>query len=172
MGNLMHELVVDILKSERNKDITLLQTEFPIKLPMNGFMISGRADDLVLVKMSGKSVLVEVKSTGPVGLKYIDAAKPEHVMQLQLYMHATGVHNGMLLYIDRDRLRTKSFEVQYEESEVERIFERFREIHGYMENESSPPPEARLNGSMRWMCRYCPWNMECYQETPVSEEAP
>lgn len=172
MGTKMHELVVEILRSERNKDVVLLQSEFPIVVPMEGFVISGRADDLVLVKVSGKNVLVEVKSTGPNSLGYLNAPKPEHLMQLQLYMHANGSHYGMLLYIERDRLRTKSFEVEYSREEIEKIFGRFREIHKSMSSGVIPEPEARIKSGMRWMCKWCPWRKECYEETPASAEAP
>jgi len=166
MGNMMHEIVVDILTSEKNKDIVLLQTEFPIKLVVDGFTISGRADDLVLVKMSGKSVLIEVKSVGPESLRYLNEAKGEHIMQLQLYMHATGVHNGMLLYIDRDRLRTRSFEIQYSEDGIEKIFSRFREIHNHMSTGTIPVAEARMKENMKWMCKMCQWRDECFTDTP------
>lgn len=169
-GNLMHEFVVSVIKSERTKEVELLSAEFPIILEMNGFTISGRADDLVMVKLSGKSVIVEVKSEKT--LDYRKSPEPGHVMQLQLYMHATGVHNGMLLYIERVSLHTKSFEVPYDEKAVENILARFQQIHASVSGDTAPPPESRLKPEMRWQCRYCPWRAECYEETPPSREAP
>jgi hypothetical protein len=61
VGNIMHTFVVEVLKSEKNPDVELLKSEFPFKYDVDDFVISGRIDNLILVKISGKSVLVEVK---------------------------------------------------------------------------------------------------------------
>src|SRR3989338_7512894 len=92
-GNIMHGFVVEVLKSEKNKDVKLLKTEFPFKHKMDDFEISGRIDNLVLVNASGKQVLVEVKSTGDLGF-VMTSPKVENVMQLQLYMHFLDIHDG------------------------------------------------------------------------------
>ena len=107
VGNIMHDFIAEVLRSEKNPEVKLIDSELPFKLEMNGFLSSGRIDDLLLVTTSGKKLLVEVKSTSNVEM--VDEPKEDNVMQLQLYMHVMGVHDGVLLYVDKRNLMTRSF---------------------------------------------------------------
>ncbi len=167
-GNILHGFVVEVLKSEKNKDVKLLKTEFPFKHNVDDFQISGRIDNLVLVNASGKEVLIEVKSTGDLGFVMAEP-KPENVMQLQLYMHLTGIHEGVLLYIDKRNLQSQVFTVPYDEKEAEEIIERFRKLHNCLKGENLPDPEARIfREDMSWMCRRCEYKERCYAATPAN----
>jgi len=159
VGNMMHDLVVKVLESEKNQDVQLLQSEFPLKIETPDFLISGRVDDLVLVKTSGKTFVVEVKSTK--SIDYVKEASESHVMQLQLYMHATGIHNGLVLYVDKSNLQSKQFPVDYSESYVEEILQRFKQLHQLLTSELLPMDEAKKSEKKQWMCRYCEHAERC-----------
>jgi len=159
VGNIMHGFVVEVLRSEKNKDVQLLSYEFPFKIDLEDFVISGRVDDLLLVKTSGKNVLVEVKSTK--SLEFINKPSKEHEMQLQFYMHATGVHDGVVLYVDKNNLQSKLFEVKFNEEEGEEIVKRFRGLHACLKSNELPLPEAKQFSDMNWMCRYCEYKDRC-----------
>jgi len=159
MGNMVHDFVVDVLKSEKNENVQLLQSEFPLKIQEPDFLISGRVDDLVLVKASGKTVVVEVKSTK--SIDFVKEASESHVMQLQLYMHATGIHNGVVLYIDKGNLQSKQFEVNYDKEHVERILKRFGEMHQLLTSKLLPMDEAKREKGKEWMCRFCEYADKC-----------
>ncbi len=164
-GNILHDFVVEVLKSEKTSDVELLKWEFPFKISLEDFVISGRVDDLILVKASGKTILVEVKSCN--FLKYIKSPKPHHVIQLQLYMHATGVHNGILLYIEKNTLENKLFTILYDEKMAKKALERFKQLHENLINSTLPDPEARINKSeIGWMCRLCDYMDRCFKDTP------
>ena len=170
LGNIMHDFVVEVLKSEKNSHVQLLKSEFPFKHDVDDFTISGRIDNLLLVKASGKEVLVEVKSTADEG--YVKEAAPHNVVQLQLYMHVLGIHNGILLYVDKKNLQSKVFEVPYEKEEAEKIIERFKALHKNLVSDTVPEPEARGASKTLWMCRYCEYKDKCYAETPASNKWP
>jgi len=159
MGNMVHDFVVQVLKSEKNEDVQLLKSEFPLKIDEKDFLISGRVDDLVLVKASGKMIVVEVKSTK--SLEFVKEASEGHVMQLQLYMHATGIHNGIVLYIDKGNLQSKQFDVKYDREKVEQILERFREMHQLLSAKLLPIDEAKRQKSKEWMCKFCEYADKC-----------
>ncbi len=159
MGNMVHDFVVKVLESEKNKDVQLLQSEFPLKIEQPDFLISGRVDDLVLVKASGKTFVVEVKSTK--SIDYVGTASKPHVMQLQLYMHATGIHNGIVLYVDKGNLQSKQFEVEYDKAEVKRILERFGELHKLLSSNLLPIDEAKKDSTKQWLCRFCEYAETC-----------
>lgn len=157
-GNILHDFVVEVLRSERTPEVELLENEFPFKIQVDNFLVAGRVDDLILVKLSGKKVLIEVKSTR--SLKYIDNPMQRHVIQLQFYMHATGVHDGMLLYIEKNTLQTKWFDLRYDKKIVDNAIKRFKQLHKALNANKMPGAEAKISGD-EWMCRYCPYFDEC-----------
>jgi CRISPR/Cas system-associated exonuclease Cas4 (RecB family) len=158
-GNILHEFIEEVIRSEKNPEIELLQTEMPIKLKTDEFLISGRIDDLILIKLENKEVLVEVKSC-----KFLPKElKKEHESQIQLYMEATGVHEGILLYVQKDDLQTASFEIKYDKSRIKEILERFNALHASLVEDKMPQAEAKNNVDMQWLCDKCSWKKECWE---------
>lgn len=162
MGNILHDFVVEVLKSEKTPDVELLESEFPVKKEMEGFTISGRVDNLLLLKQSGKNVLVEVKSTSNVDR--VKGPQISHVRQLQFYMLATGVHNGALLYIDKRNLESKVFSVPFSETEADDVLERFKSLHSHLTGKKVPPAEAKGDKRIAWMCNYCEYSDKCEKD--------
>ena len=159
VGHIMHDFVVDVLKSEKTHDVELLKAEMPLKFHTDYFTISGRVDDLILLKIDGRMILVEVKSTRNISM--VKRAEPSHTMQLQFYMLASGVHNGIILYIDKTNLNTKIFEIKFDEEEGTKILKRFEELHNYLVENELPFAEAKQMYDMNWMCRYCEYKSKC-----------
>lgn len=159
-GNMLHEFIEEVLESEKNPEIELLKREMPIKLEHENFTISGRVDNLILAKIENKKFLIEVKSC-----KYLPKEfRKEHEMQLQLYMKATDIHNGILLYVQKDNLETASFEIPYDEKKSEKIIERFRALHEHLTEDKIPEAEAKQSEDTIWMCDKCPWKQQCWQK--------
>lgn len=161
-GNMLHEFVTEVIKSEKNNaEIQLIRSELPVEIKGKDFIISGRIDNLVLVKVCEKGecrqVLVEVKST-----KFLPKTfKKENEMQLQLYMKALGVHEGILLYIQKDNLETRGFDIKYNKKLADKIIERFEVLHKSLVSSQMPEAEAKLDEDKKWMCGYCSWSEEC-----------
>jgi len=157
-GNMLHTFVEEVIKSEKNPEIKLLQSELPIKFQEKDFIISGRIDDLVLVEIENKKVLVEVKSC-----KYLPKEfKKVHESQLQLYMHAASVHNGILLYIQKDNLQTVWFNLSYDSEKINKILKRFSRLHSSLIENKIPEAEAKHDSDKDWLCRNCSWKEECW----------
>ncbi len=159
VGNIMHGFVVEVLKSEKNKEVELLKSEFPFQVKLDDFVVSGRIDDLVQVKENGKSVLVEVKSTK--SIEFLQKPQKSHESQLLFYMHALGIHGGIVLYIDKNNLQSKSFEVKYDKKKAEEIIMRFSELNQALKNCFLPKPEARESQETAWACNYCEYQEKC-----------
>jgi hypothetical protein len=168
VGNIMHDFVVEVLKSEKNPDVQLLKSEFPFHQEVDDFVISGRIDNLILLKVQNKNILVEVKSTG--NIDFVGEAAPHNIKQLQLYMHAMDVHDGILLYIDKRNLRSKVFTIPYSKEEAEKIIERFRLLHKHLLSDAIPEPEARTDRKTMWMCKFCEHKSRCYSQTPADRK--
>jgi CRISPR/Cas system-associated exonuclease Cas4 (RecB family) len=159
LGNILHDFVVEVLKSDKTPEVELLQAEMPFKFPFNDFLISGRIDDLMLLKTGKKKVLVEVKSSKSV--KRIKKPMQHHKTQLQFYMYATRVHNGVLLYVDKSTLETKSFEVKFSPKRGKQILNKFRALHKHLTKGSLPVAEAKKQKETKWMCGYCEYKHKC-----------
>ncbi len=160
-GNMLHEFITEVIKSEKNEEIELIKSELPIQIKGKDFVISGRIDNLVLVKLFEKNeyhqILVEVKST-----KFLpNEHKKEHEIQLQLYMRALGVHEGIILYIQKDNLQTKTFTIKYKKKMSDKILERFEELHTSLIKDEIPEAEAKKDKDKIWMCDYCSYRKEC-----------
>ncbi len=159
LGNMIHDFVSKVIESDKNPHVELLEKELPLQKDMKDFVISGRLDDLLLLKEDGKKVLVEVKSTK--SIEFTTEASRSHAMQLQLYMHITGVHNGIVLYVDKNNLKSKAFEINYDPEQAEEIFKRFIELNLCLISEQLPLDEAKREPALMWMCRYCDYNDKC-----------
>lgn len=159
LGNILHDFVVEVLKSEKNPNVELLKYELPVKMDMGDFTISGRVDDLILLKDKGENVLVEVKSIK--NIAYAKNPQSSHKTQLQFYMHASNVHKGMLLYIDKTTLQSKVFPINYNEEEAVQIVKRFDVLHDYLMNNKLPASEAKDDADTKWMCKYCEYTDRC-----------
>ena len=170
VGNILHEFVLQVLKSEKTPEVQLLESEVPVKILLEKFQISGRVDDLIMIKASGKVVLVEAKSVAM--LEMVKNPQRHHIMQLQFYMHASGIHNGILLYLDKRNLKSKVFDIDYDQGMADQIIARFAILHDHLTEKRIPEAEARGIKDMQWMCRRCEFYEECYKETPASKEYP
>ena len=149
MGDMIHRFAADVMRSDKNPDIELLEEELSIKLNMENFIISGRIDDILLVKQKNEKVLVEVKSC-----KSVDALKKpgdQHVIQLQFYMHVSKINKGIVLYLEKNTLKSRVFEVEYSEQIAEDLIKRFSIFHKLLISNTLPKPEARGT----WICDYC-----------------
>ena len=73
--------------------------------------ISGRYDFLLKHEEYGR-VILELKSINDKGFKaLIDTPKPEHLLQVQIYLNLAGVENGVVLYENKNDQTLKAFKV-------------------------------------------------------------
>jgi hypothetical protein len=159
-GNMLHDFITDVIKSEKNSDVQLLEHEMPVKVERKDYTIAGRIDNLLSLKVDEKPILIEVKSSRLLP-KY---PKSEHIMQLQFYMYATKVWDGVLVYIQRDNLQTKTFHIRCRKQRAKQILERFDKLHYFLTNNKFPRPEYKLRKDKRILCNYCPYKNECEKE--------
>jgi len=158
-GNLLHGFVVDVLKSDKTPEVTLIESESPLKMKIDDFEISGRIDDIIRLEYNGEKVLVEVKSTK--SMDFLREPSDQYMMQLQFYMHATGIHKGVILYVEKNTLKSRSFAVNYNKEIADTIIKRFKALHLSLTSNSIPHAEAKQIRKNNWMCNYCPYKKEC-----------
>ncbi len=84
----------------------LLGTESQLKSTMPP--ISGRLDFLIQHPQHGASI-VELKSINHKGFALLNEPKPEHTIQLQIYLNMSGYEHGIVLYENKNDQKIKAF---------------------------------------------------------------
>jgi len=105
-----------------NKMGILLERETSLKF--DDPPISGRCDFILMHKEDGRIVL-ELKSANNRTFTNLRLApKPEHSIQLQIYLNILGLEKGVVLYENKDNQQLKAFKVQQNQAEWNAIINR------------------------------------------------
>jgi CRISPR/Cas system-associated exonuclease Cas4 (RecB family) len=163
MGQLIHDFVSEVLEA-KNEHVELLGKEVPLKIEQPNFLVSGRLDDIFLVKADGRKFILEVKSTGS-KLEWMEGPQDAHVMQIQLYMQAQEIKEGIILYLEKNSLECKWFMVKHDPAASEQVIARFAQLDSKLKSGELPGPEARLRPDWSWMCKNCEYFSMCSADT-------
>ena len=122
----------------------LLGSEIPVK--NDNPSMSGRID--FLIKHEEYKVLpVELKSINTNGFAKLSGPKKEHKAQLQMYLNMGNFDMGTVLYENKNDQQIKSFLLERDETEWNRIIERCFNIQAMSE------PPLRCTGAFWCACR-------------------
>jgi len=146
-----HFLQQKILRALSAKGL-LRATEIPI--PSHEF-IAGKAD-AIISDSEGIPYVLEIKSiSGRMNFQKLNpkATFPQHINQLQLYLHFFKIKKGILLYINKDTQELKEFILDYEPEKVEKLLEWAEKLKNKIEENTIP---LRLpNWPKDWECQGC-----------------
>jgi CRISPR/Cas system-associated exonuclease Cas4 (RecB family) len=183
MGDAVHLSIQNILKE---MDIYVEGEDFK-EIEYAGLNWIYRIDGLL--KVNDKKFIIEIKSVYAAGYNSIEkAAKPEHELQLLLYMLFEKIESGVLLYIGRDN----GFIVEYN-YQLESLFMKYKSfLDGKIEelkllkddiiNKRLPGKDYNIYLKMSngiivdsfqkdnvkyktdWRCSYCSWKNTCHKD--------
>lgn len=164
-GNLFHEFLANLLSEWGEINKVRVLKEVPIRIPHHestDIVVSGRADDLILLEDGSRRYLVEVKTTKNIEWLVGKGLLPkrEHLAQLNFYLRAYPNSRGILLYVDRSTLKMRQFDVVFDQQLYKQIMDRVKILHGYVSRRILPPPEAKETGQ-EWMCKECYFTEVC-----------
>lgn len=119
--------------------------------------IGGRAD--AIVSYDDELYVVDFKSINSSILRGMDKPKPDHVLQLQLYLHFFNLNKGILLYEGKDSSEMKEFPVKYDPKLAKKVLKDFKRLRINVEKDLVP---QRLSDyPQNWQCRYCRFKEIC-----------
>ena len=106
----------------------LLSTESSVKCTMPN--ISGRIDFIIKHRDFAQAV-IELKSINSRGFKaLLDRPKPEHFIQIQIYLNLSNIEHGIVLYENKNDQQVKAFVVKRDENVWTKLQERrFKEMN-------------------------------------------
>jgi len=146
LGNHLHRLIMRSLLNI--KDIKVVASE--VNIPPQE-IVSGRAD--AILEVNRELYVLDIKSINSKAFEYLKDAKEDNILQVQLYLHYFKVKKGILLYIDKDKLRLKEFIVNYDSKQVEKLLKEWTELRKQIDSDILP--EKLPDYPSGWKCRYC-----------------
>ena len=153
-GRSIHEIVAESLRE--SGVIRVESVEKTVSVDINNEVtLSGRVD-ILLAEVDGRKIIVEVKSTS----KVPSSPYEHHLMQIQVYLRALSLNEGVILYWDKRRGRLKAFSVTRDDDIFKRVAERALVLHESIKRGRPPPKEAFMEGRY-WECDSCYHRFKC-----------
>lgn len=127
----------------------------------------------VKLEIDGEVVIGEIKTTSDniFSAKRV-SKKPSvnHLLQILIYMKATGVKKGFILYENRNDLNVLCLEVDFTEANeaiLEGALDWMRTVYKNWQDEKLPTRPYRHQNVK--VCEKCPVNKVCWEELPEGE---
>jgi len=151
-GDHMHQLIMKPLLSTREVRVVTAEVDIP---PQE--LVRGRADAII---SDGKELYVlDIKSMNSMVFRNLTEPKEENINQIQLYLHYFKIPKGILLYVDKDKLDLKEFEIDYNKTLVEKILNDLTYLKKQID--SNVVPSRIPVYPDNWQCVYCPFKEIC-----------
>jgi CRISPR/Cas system-associated exonuclease Cas4 (RecB family) len=150
-GDLLHKMILNPLES-----LGLVRaSEIPIP-PQQ--IISGRAD--AIISINGEEYVLDIKSiSGRLNFSKMEKPMPEHLWQVQLYMHFFRKNKGILLYINKDTQEIKEFVFDYDKKLVKELLDWFEKLKEKIKKNLVPIRLADWPDN--WQCQTCQFKEIC-----------
>ncbi|MHA2017042.1 MAG: CRISPR-associated protein Cas4, partial [Promethearchaeota archaeon] len=154
---LIHEHCTKLL--EKDKDTIHVYSEQPLimYLPEDDIRISGRYDDYVITKKG--NFLIEKKSTK--SITYLKEPYQHHLYQVMIYMKCLNLDSALLVYFEKNTMKTKTFEIKFDKKILDDAIARARILDEAIKNKIPPIPEGKVIPGRSWECAYCPYKDMC-----------
>lgn len=160
-GNLIHNWFKEVvfksyMTSNLLKDFSY---EGSLKYKGDGFTISGRYDDVILIEWEKEPILIEIKTMRD--LRFLTEVKRHHLLQTNFYLNVLKLERGFIIYFERKTLQHKIFEIKKSKELFDEILKRAKELHKHLKENKIPLAEAKFDKKIKWMCNYCQYRLEC-----------
>lgn len=151
-GDLIHEWIQKTIFNNDHYEVELKWQEGNLKF-------SGRIDTLL------KDRIIEFKSIK--NFNFIQKApSSQHLEQINMYMKATGIHKGTIVYIQKDNFDTLEHDVEFDKKLYNKTISRFKKLNKAL-LENKPPIRLKCFGKKYcWECNYCPFKEQCTTDNP------
>jgi CRISPR/Cas system-associated exonuclease Cas4 (RecB family) len=110
----------------------------------------------------GGPKIVELKSINDGGFIYrrvAGAPKDDHYRQIQMYMKVTGIHEGYVIYENKNDQEILVFPVSLDEVFIEKLWKKLRKIYKAVQDDVKPVRPYKQSGEK---CQRCPLREHCW----------
>lgn len=114
-----------------------------------------------IVEVNKTQYLVDIKTTKDSDLGWGAMPHPGYIIQVQIYMFLTGIHNGVLLYQNKNTQIQGEYHFKYMPEIFEKIKNKIKYIKNCVKNKTIP---KRENERTSQSCRWCDHQFTCWGE--------
>ena len=155
-GHLGHGSIQHLLKKYLGDTFS---EEVYVEIPE--LLVAGATDGV----FTGKWWILEIKTVSAALFSKTIRAKKEHIRQVHLYMAALGIPRAVLLYVNRDNGRHRTFQVHYDPAVWAEILAVIDYVEPFVARREPPPRETDY-----LECRGCKFSYACKpQEERVND---
>lgn len=137
IGDIVHRAVINEIITKGHLDgIHITATEIDV----GNAIISGRID--MLVSDGTENYVVDIKSAGKWTLDKIDKGEISegYKNQVLLYMYFSGIHNGILLFVGKEKGQVVEVKVEYNEQKALYLIKEIEDFMNNYINKNIEPP--------------------------------
>jgi len=116
----------------------------------------------------GGPKVVELKSINEAGFTYrrlYGKPKDDHYRQIQIYMKVTGIHEGYVIYENKNNSEILILPVSLDEDFIEKLFKKYRKFYKVYTDGIKPARPYKRSGEK---CQRCALRVHCW-ETDTEE---
>ena len=129
-GHGVHERLQKYLKEIG----VLLEAEVPVENVE--YEICGTCDGIL--KLGKREGVLEIKSINSNGFYATHEPKPEHLIQINIYMFCMDIPRGCILYENKDNQRLKEFFVKQDLAILDPVFEKIKLVQSWIREGKKP----------------------------------
>ena len=122
--------------------------------------VSGRTD--ALIRLDNELILVELKSANWRAFERMQKTrepKEDYVLQLQLYLHLTGIEKGIILIENKNDQSILEFAVTYDIDIANKLIHKINKCLDHARNGALPERDYEKSS---FECKYCDFNTLCW----------
>jgi hypothetical protein len=141
-----------------------VKDEYRIEGKYEGMPIHGYVDSICVI--NDKVNIVEIKSHKEWNYSnkcYLVEPKNEHVAQIMMYMHFTGIKDGIILYENKNTCELKEFIVKYNYISASEILCDLVNTWSNIKSKVEPKRNTKYN-IFSYPCKYCKYANHCYRD--------
>lgn len=165
IGDLIHEHIQGLLKAREGQFFKQIDNELGITVRdwQSDLYITGRIDTMI-TPLQGEPYLLELKSVNDQTFRKRLQIQLSHLYQTMLYLHAKNLKMGYIVYISKEDMQFKLFDVPYDRSVLDNILSEARYLYYCLKNDRLPPKKPKFE----WECKLCIFADVCQQQENVA----
>lgn len=170
------DLIVPFLSDTIGDDLFVQNSiwiNFTESTPVGKLQLKGVTDPAIVDSDAHPLVPTEIKTTS--AIEHRDGPSPRHRAQLTAYLrgltakHDHEIHDGLLIYGDRETFETRTFPVSFDDAFWAEIREWMIAHARARRTDTLPPADPQED----WECEYCAYRHRCGQTNhPSADTAP
>ena len=169
-GNLTEKLIIDkVVKGQSKYNYTV---EYQKKVEIPEWNVRGTLD--MQINTPDGPIIYDVKSVNSNKFKYLRQPDEHYRQQVWLYLYATKIQDGAILYVSKDNQVRAVFPVFLNDEKLAAgVKSKLEMLNACWKEDRLPEPAPTFteDGKFNWRAGYCRWHTICTENPNWKKEA-